>query len=109
MSATETLSDSDLAVIERECDSHLAPLSCHEIRLLVQEVRQHRANQLTAADIEALEFARYTVKRRRPMFDIPGAEQDRYDTTLMVLDKLIDSAPLAEETDASVDSTTRST
>ena len=98
MSAAEVLSDNDLAVIERECDSHLPPLSCHEIRLLVQEIRRHRAKQLTAADIEALEFARYTVKRRRPTFDIAGAEQDRYDTALVVLDKLIDSVTLAEET-----------
>ena len=106
MPAVEVLSDNDLAVIERECDSHLPPLSCHEIRLLVQEVRQHRAKQLTAADVEALEFARYTVKRRRPTFDIPGAEQDRYDVSLAVLDKLIDSAPLADETP---DTTQRST
>ena len=98
MPAVEVLSDNDLAVIERECDSHLPPLSCHEIRLLVQEVRQHRAKQLTAADVEALEFARYTVKRRRPTFDIAGAEQDRYDVSLVVLDKLIDGVALVEET-----------
>ena len=99
MTAVEFLSDNDLAVIERECDRQLQPLSCHEIRLLVQEVRQHRAKQLTAADIEALEFARYTIKRRRPTFDISGAEQDRYDVSLALLDKLIDSAaPLDSST-----------
>jgi hypothetical protein len=91
MATEEVLSDNDLAVIERECDSHEPPF-LHDIRLLVREVRRHRAHKLAPAEIESLEFARYTIKRRRPTFDIAGAEQSRYDDAIAVLDKLIDTA-----------------